>query len=367
MDIKGQGVNVFDTLNLKTTLQGSTNIYNSTVFAVSAMTAALPNGTRYPLTVGSLSLGAWLDIQTWGHYQGLTIPGYLADSKLTTSNSFGLHYGSTLLGLGGSLVFGGYNQSRVLGDVGSFDLGANGSMALQLMDIGLRTERGVSPFDATSTSGLLKLNASERSVPTTINPLVPYLFLPTDTCAAIADFLPITFAPDVGLCKWNTADPKYQKVLSAPTYLNFVFQSAGSSGGNLSVKVPLQLLNLTLEAPLVSTPERYFPCRPYDPTTPTRDPYLVGKAFLQAAFIGMNWDLEKFFLAQAPAPGVGPSQILEIGSKATTIDANAISNFYTTWADHWRQHSTHQPRTRVRHMVQASEQVQKPGSALESL
>ncbi len=335
VNIKGQGVNIFDTLNLKTTLQGSTNIYNHSIFGVSSLTAALPNGTTYPLTVGSLSLGAWLDVQTWGQYQGLTIPGYLADTNRTTSNSFGLHYGSALLGLGGSLVFGGYDQSRVLGDVGSFDLGANGSMALELMDIGLGTEKGISPFNATSASGLLKLNASEKSIPTTINPLVPYLFLPTNTCAAIANFLPITYIPDVGLYKWNTADPTYHKVLSAPTYLDFVFQSAGSSGGNLSIKVPLQLLNLTLEAPIVSTPERYFPCRPYDPTTPTHDPFLVGKAFLQAAFIGMNWDLQKFFVAQAPGPGVGQSQILEIGSKAISIDANPISNFYTTWTGHW--------------------------------
>lgn len=335
MSIKGQGVNIFDTLNLKTTLQGSTNVYNHSLYAVNALTAALPNGTTYPLTVGSLSLGAWLDVQTWGTYQGLTIPGYLWDSNRTTSNSFGLHYGSALLGLGGSLIFGGYDQSRVLGDVGSFDLGANGSMALELIDIGLGVESGISPFNATSAGGLLKFKASGQSIPTTINPLVPYLFLPTDTCAAIAEFLPITLASDIGLYKWNTADTAYQRVLSAPTYLDFVFQSAGSSGGNLSIKVPLQLLNLTLEAPIVSTPERYFPCRPYDPTTPTKDPFLIGKAFLQAAFIGMNWELEKFFLAQAPGPSVGPSQIQEISSKTTNITSNPISGFSTTWAKNW--------------------------------
>lgn len=334
MNIEGKGVNLFDTLNLESLLQGSTNIYNSTIFAASALNATLPDGSSYPLAVGSLSLGAWLNVQTWGQYQGLTIPGFLKDTNRTASNSFGLHYGSALLGLGGSLVFGGYDQGRVLGDVGSFDLGVNGSMALDLIDIGIGVDNGISPFNVTSANGLLKMNASQNSLPTTVNPLVAYFFLPPETCAAIAEFLPITLASDIGLYKWNTADPAYQKVLSAPTYLDFVFQSAGSSGGNLSIKVPLQLLNLTLEAPIVPTPERYFPCRPYSPVS-TQDPFLLGKAFLQAAFIGMNWELEKYFLAQAPGPSIGPSQIQEIGSGDTNITSNPISDFSTTWAKDW--------------------------------
>lgn len=49
----------------------------------------------------------------------------------------------------------------------------------------------------------------------------------------------------------------------------------------------------------------------------------------------MNWELEKFFLAQAPGPSVGPSQIQEISSKTTNITSNPISGFSTTWAKNW--------------------------------
>ena len=339
MNVRGSGNNLFDTLTLETSLQGYTNITNCTIFATSNYSFSLPNGASYPMTVGSLSLGAWGAQQDWDQwtYYGWTIPGYLQNIKAIPSNSFGMHIGSVLLGIEGSLMFGGYDQGRVLGDVGSYDLGINGSMATELVDIGLGVAAGVSPFAVDAPSGLLKLNSSEGSVKidTIINPLVPYLFLPVETCTAITQHLPVTLASDIGLYIWNTEDPAYQDILVSPTYLSFMFQSAGSNNTLLTIKVPLALLNLTLDAPIVPTPIPYFPCRPYDPADPVQDPYLLGRAFLQAAFIGANWDLHKFFLAQAPGPGVGSSQTQQISPDAITINSNPIGDFDSTWARSW--------------------------------
>ena len=202
-----------------------------------------------------------------------------------------------------------------------------------LLDIQIGVENGSSPFSESSYNGLLKLNASFDGVqPAIINPIVPYLFMSPETCAAVTEHLPVTLDSQIGLYIWNTTDSQYERIVNSPAYLAFVFQKAGS--GNLTIKVPFRLLSLTLEAPIVTAAQQYFPCRPFHTSDNSSD-YFLGKAFLQAAFIGMNWQESKFFLAQAPGPGVGASNIRPITSQDTMIDNDPIDNFAVTWASDW--------------------------------
>lgn len=76
----------------------------------------------------------------------------------------------------------------------------------------------------------------------------------------------------------------------------------------MTIKVPFALLNLTLKSPIVSTPQQYFPSRPFYANNGSRK-YEFGKAFLQATFIGMNWGENKWFMAQAPGPGIRASNV----------------------------------------------------------
>lgn len=330
----GIAVNVLDTMTIPA-LQGAVTVHNSTISAVSAWQIQLPDGTYYSAQVGTLSLGApGQGIQQFSATAiGQTVPGSAYAQGEVASNSWGLHYGSASLNQEGSLVFGGYDQSRVLGDVGVFDLGGGWQMMPNLLDLQIGVENGSSPFSEDSYTGLLKLNASFNGVqPAIINPLVPYLYMSPETCVAVAEYLPVTLNPQVGLYIWNTTDPQYKRIMKSPAYLAFVFQNAGS--GNLTIKVSFQLLNLTLEAPIVTTTQQYFPCRPFNANDGSGD-YLLGRAFLQAAFIGMNWQEAKFFLAQAPGPGVGASNIRSIGSNDTTIGNDPIENFAVTWERNW--------------------------------
>ena len=333
-DLQGKAVNVLDTVRMQA-LTGPFGIPNSTISAVNAWQIQLPDGTYYSAQVGTLSLGApGTGEQQFGdNWTGQTIPGFMSASGITASNSWGLHYGSVPLNQEGSLVFGGYDQSRVLGDVGAFDLGAGSTMLLTLVDIQIGVEIGSSPFGESSYVGLLKLNSSLNGLqPAIVNPIVPYLFMSPETCAAVAEKLPVTFNAQVGLYIWNTTDPQYEMIVDSPAYLAFIILNEG--GGNLTIKVPFRLLNLTLEAPIVVTTQQYFPCRPFHATDQSSN-YFLGKAFLQAAFVGMNWQIPKFFLAQAPGPRVGTSNIKSIEPSDTMISADPIENFAVTWARDW--------------------------------
>lgn len=165
-----------------------------------------------------------------------------------------------------------------------------------------------------------------------MNLVAPYLALPNSTCDAIAKELPVTYNPKYGLYFWNVEDPQYTRIVTSPTYLGFTFDN------NFTIKVPFKLLNLTLEAPLISTPTQYFPCQP--PQDPTQTIYSLGKAFLQAAFIGVNWASNgQWFLAQALGPGVGtvPQQI--------PITSSSIAATPNDWALSWKSAWTPLPVT----------------------
>lgn len=333
-NVGGEAVNVLDTMMIPT-LQGAFAVHNSTISAVSAWQIEMPDGTYYSAQVGTLSLGSpGTGIQSFSATaSGQTVPGSAYAQGAVASNSWGLHYGSASLSQQGSLVFGGYDQSRALGDIGKFELAANSAMMANLLDVQIGVENGSSPFSEGSYTGLLRLNASFNGVqPAVINPIVPYLFMSPETCTAVTENLPVMFNSQVGLYIWNTTDPQYEKIVKSPAYLAFVFQNAGN--GNLTIKVPFQLLNLTLEAPIVTPTQRYFPCRPFYANDHSGN-YFLGKAFLQAAFIGINWQVEKFFLAQAPGPGVGASRIIPIGPNDTPISTDPIENFAATWARDW--------------------------------
>lgn len=126
---------------------------------------------------------------------GQTFLGSLAANNLIPSNSFGLHYGSASRNAVGFLMWSGYDQSRVLGDVGSFHLvnGAQNNMVLSLFDVHIGVDNGSTHFNASSFTGLLQLNSSNDQS-TNIVPSVPYMYTAPDTCAATAQHLPVVLS-----------------------------------------------------------------------------------------------------------------------------------------------------------------------------
>ena len=332
LNITGVAKMIIDTLQFKSPAT-TYNVPGFVFGALNSSNARLPNGNYYSTQVGSLALGAPDLAQEFSkgdgsNIQGNLITGYLKNTSQITSSSWGLHIGSVMHQQSGSLTLGGYDQSRTLGKVGSFDLDGSTPKA-QLIDISMGVLTGGSPFNTTNVTGLYQLDGN-TSAPTVINPALPYIFLPQATCDAIAEYLPVTYQSSSGLYTWNTDDPNYNKIVSSPAYLMFTF--AQSAASNFSIKVPFPLLNLTLETPILSTPQPYFPCKPYSPPDGN---YHLGRAFLQATFMGINWDQLKFFLAQAPGPNSGPSQITTIETSDTTIGANPIDSFENSWSQTW--------------------------------
>ncbi|MCJ1244725.1 hypothetical protein MMC30_001924 [Trapelia coarctata] len=340
MNSTSLGTKVYDLVNLDLKLAniGSFSA-NATIFQATDYWAVQnPDGSNYTTEVGVLGLGSTGDTRQTGG-----IVEQMKAANVINSNSFGLHIGSAPLNVSGSLVLGGFDSSRALGQVGVFQYKSDLPVAI-LRDVKLGVEEGGSPFDPASTGSLYQGNngseqaisisqtfgAPKGTVVVIPNPAAPYIYLPLGTCEAIANFLPVTWNPKIGLYTWNTADTQYARIVNSPAYLEFIL--ADMKATNISIKVPFKLLDLVLQAPLTDTPTPYFPCKPLNSSYGF---YELGRAFLQAAFLGVNYEQNLTFLAQAPGPDTDQSVIQTIQPGDTNLTSNPIASFRNSWINHW--------------------------------
>lgn len=251
------------------------------------------------------------------------------DAGYIPSLSYGLHIGSAEPNITGSLVLGGYDKSRILSDA----VVAGNDNLFRLTDIALNVSSGGSAFiDASSGSvdGLLKASVGFGDyIPVHPRPGLPYLYLPLETCDAIAAHLPVTYSPYYNLYIWDTEKSAYEDIISSPHYLSFVF--ADDTKTEAHIKVPFALLNLTLDTPVSKEPLQYFPCSPWEADDTG---YTLGNAFLQAAFLSQHWQMNTSVLAQAPGPDYDEKNIQAIAydSDTSVSAASDASDWAKTWS-----------------------------------
>ena len=332
IDGTGKALGTLDYLNLSSpegTMDARVlvlSVANFSFYRLSELEMTFGHGANYPLQAGQLSLGP----PTSATANGSIIPQSLQAQNIIASDSFGLHYGSGNLNQSLSLWLGGFDQQRLVGPVSTQPVEGAQNLPIDLLDIGIGVAAGGSPFPFASRSGLLA--ADNETIGTQLivymYPPVPFLSLPNSTCNAIAALLPVTYNYTLGLYLWDTTAASYDAIRTSPAYLNFTFRASSSSSTNITINVPFSLLNLTLSPPLVPSPIPYFPCQAAAPGAK----FSLGRAFLQSAFVGVNWQTPgQWYLAQAPGPNIGtqPSPVAFDSGAAVTGSANQ-------WADTWK-------------------------------
>ncbi|RYP47920.1 hypothetical protein DL768_006075 [Monosporascus sp. mg162] len=243
---------------------------NTSISYVTERFVNLPSGSNYTNPVGTLGLGRDLDGDPW-------ILEQLKSAGNIASNTFSLHMGSALLEQPGSLVLGGYEKNRALGQAGTFPL-RDGRPTVILMDVFLGTEVGPSAFgkngsisiyqglgNDTSAAYLSKWYGTTQGAAIAVpNPSSPYMYLPISdtmgTCEAAAKNLPVTWDAALGL----------------------------------------------------------------------------GLAFLQATFMFVDFETNRTIIAQAPGPDMAQSvlRVVEAGNQ-DVIETNPIDTWAESWASTW--------------------------------
>ncbi|KAJ5438742.1 uncharacterized protein N7458_009740 [Penicillium daleae] len=314
---------------------GGMSTTNSNFIAIEQGYQTYPSGNLYPLEAGLLALGAHDINQTFSEDYGPSVNGtfvtsWLYEHGVTPSYSYGMHIGSPMFKIPGSLYLGGYDKNRVIGDITTQPIDS-GELPIELLDIGIGVVNGGSVWGAPNITGLMaKSNSSLSSgMNVAIDATNPYIYLPRSTCDAIAANLPVSYRSDLGLYTWDTNNENYTKIITSPSYLAFNFVKNDINTKNITIKVPFALLNLTLSAPLVNQDTPYFPLMPTDSNP------VLGRAFLQAAFYGVHWSQKYWFLSQAPGPDDNfIKNVVNIDPTTTTITGTENS-WEETWASYW--------------------------------
>ncbi|TPX09031.1 uncharacterized protein E0L32_001708 [Thyridium curvatum] len=339
----------FDQVTLTGKTGDSSSKVNASVAAATKWTVPAAQGATYTPSVGILGLGP--DTRAGpGDKSGAhdSILKQLQSRGSIPSQSFSMHLGSVAHSLPGSLLLGGYEDNRVIAPVATLRMQAGLHTAF-LVDVTLGVEVGGSPWsDNGSVPGSVyagndgapravelvkQLGGAAGASLVTLNAADPYMYLPASTCREAAKHLPVTWDERLQLYLWNTGDPQYGRIVKSPAYLGLVVSDKDAQ--NVTIKVPFALLNLTLERPLVDAPTPYFPCKPYDGDT--LGFWQLGRAFLQSAFVAVDFDANATYLAQAPGPNLFQSvtRPINAGHGAASFLAKPPSEFARSWNGKW--------------------------------
>ncbi|KAG6001874.1 hypothetical protein E4U21_003751 [Claviceps maximensis] len=117
--------------------------------------------------------------------------------------------------------------------------------------------------------------------------------------------------------------------MSSASALAFSFMGVDNTK-SITIKVPFQHLNLTLEPPLVETSTPYFPC-----STGGTGSYVLGRAFLQDAFVAGNWHKNTWWLAQAPGPNIPRNPDLAAISPDDYVIRGNGNDWISSWDRLW--------------------------------
>ncbi|KAF6836448.1 hypothetical protein CPLU01_03732 [Colletotrichum plurivorum] len=272
---------------------------------------------------------------------GVGILDQLKSAGEIERRAFSVHMGSAALAIPGSAVLGGYEKNRALGPVSAFAMQEQMPLVV-LSDVVMGVETGdPSPFPASSSGSFwvapneLGRNLSkvaggdDSSIVAIPNPASPYIYLQPGVCEKLAENLGLKLHDKTGLYLWESSRPgSVEDFLKSPSYLGFVFSDRTSK--NLTIKVPFQLLNLTLKPPLVEKEAAYFPCKSIDSSYGF---WQLGRAFLQAAFFAVDYEESAFYLAQGPGPGLEQSDVQKL--QTTGPESNPIESFQSSWSKSW--------------------------------
>jgi hypothetical protein len=137
-------------------------------------------------------------------------------------------------------------------------------------------------------NGTLSAAFELPSLPMAIDSGVSQLWLPQQVCENLAGALGLTFDNFTGLY-WvnNTARTR---LLELSPEFTFTVAANETSRETTNIVLPYAAFDLEVGQPFYNTSRRYFPIR----HAPTEDLYVLGRTFLQEAYLIVDWERGNF-------------------------------------------------------------------------
>ncbi|KAK1997260.1 eukaryotic aspartyl protease [Colletotrichum falcatum] len=247
------------------------------------------------------------------------------------SYSYGYTAGAYYMGVSGtpcSLTLGGYDESRFIKHDEEFSLDPSDGLPHALVRaIEVTTGQDVALPDGWNTSTRI-LSSMSTSFTAMIDSSTPYLWLPDAICDEFAEAFNLTYNSTFNL--YTFTDGQYTDFKSDPSPYSFTF-TFSSHDNNDDFGHPLTVpgvINITVTAAAFAQVLRYpfqnDAIQPSDPPVPyfplrrasgLTDTFIIGRSFLQEAYLITKYDTGVFSLHQALFPDE-PLESLQLHSVA---------------------------------------------------
>ncbi|KAF3003224.1 hypothetical protein E8E13_009889 [Curvularia kusanoi] len=207
----------------------------------------------------------------------------------------------------GSLTLGGYDETRFISSNVTFPFDNDDQRPTSLKLQRITGEN--------TLNGSVSILQEETYV--NLDFTLPYLWLPHETCDRIATYFGLTYDDTSKL--YFLDDKTHEELIIRKPVLSFEFGDTATSTIRVGIEIPYTAFDLQASWPLVNTTQRYFPIRRAN--TPSQ--YTLGRAFMQEAYIIVDYERGNFSLHQAVFPTSNEHNIVAISSKDSAADAKS--------------------------------------------
>jgi hypothetical protein len=180
----------------------------------------------------------------------------------------------------GSLIIGGYDQGLFQDPGIEIQVTANHTRSL------VAHVRSI--VVSNTLNGTLSAAFDLPSLPMAIDSGVSQLWLPPQVCKNLAGALGLTYDNSTGLYLIN--DTARTKLLELSPEFTFTVAANATSRETTNIVLPYAAFDLEVGQPFYNTSRRYFPIR----QAPADDLYVLGRTFLQEAYLIVDWERGNF-------------------------------------------------------------------------
>lgn len=192
-----------------------------------------------------------------------------------------------------SLIIGGYDAAAFEQNDIAFTVDSDSSLVVDLRSLVV----------ANSLIGTMSPPLDGNSISMVIDSTVSDLWLPAAICDSLAQALNLTLDPATG--RYLIDPDSHEALLAASPQFTFTLAANESSAETMNIVLPYDAFDLQLLPPIYESAVPYFPIR----ETPEGSTSVLGRAFLQEAYIAVDWERGNFTLGQAATTEKAPTVI----------------------------------------------------------
>lgn len=209
----------------------------------------------------------------------------------------------------GSLTLGGYDENRFEPNNITFPFGPNDERPTSLV------LQHISADSAQNGS----VSFLQRQIFVNIDFTMAYLWLPPDTCERIASHFKLNY--DFGKNLYLINESSHAELVSSDPSFTFDFGGSRNPAERVSIVISYAAFDLQASWPIYNSTTRYFPIRQTNTSH-----YTIGRAFMQEAYMIVDYERKNFSLHQALFPAMREQKLTAIVAQDADQNAKIDNN-----------------------------------------